>query len=105
MRARVQAASRAFGYEAPSDGDPDGEFRFIARCAIGLPPQPTPFGGARNHESLGNVTPAHADFGRAADILSGPPSNARPSNIGACNTAKSPPKYQPQMRITLRCFC
>ena len=32
-------------------------------------PQPTPFGDARNHESLGNLTPADADFGRAADIL------------------------------------
>jgi hypothetical protein len=28
--------------------------------------------------------------------------NARPSNIGACYTAKSPPKYQPKMRHALR---
>ena len=29
-------------------------------------------------------------------------SNVRPSNIGACNAARSPPKYQPQMRPALR---
>jgi putative transposase len=29
-------------------------------------------------------------------------SNDRPSNIGACNTANSPPNINPQMRPSLR---
>ena len=42
----------------------------------------------RHDESLSNVTPADAYFGRASTIIrQRKGSNDRPSNIGACNTA------------------
>jgi len=50
----------------------------------------------RYHESLSNVTPAGAYFGRAKPSPpSAPASNASPSSIGACNTANSPLNHQP----------
>ena len=57
----------------------------------------------RYHESLANVTPAHAYFGRlrqSSNCAKG--SSDRPSNIGACSTASSPPNINPLTRYALR---
>jgi len=61
-----------------------------------------PYNHRRYYESLNNVTPADAYFGRASAIIQREKaSNERPSNIGACSTASSPPKIKPQTRSTL----
>ena len=50
----------------------------------------------RYHESLNNVTPAHAYFGRGKPSSNNAKGqNDRPSNIGACNTASWPPNINP----------
>jgi hypothetical protein len=57
----------------------------------------------RYHESLGNVTPADACFGRAEAIIKQRErSNRRPSNTGACSTASSPLNIKPHARPALR---
>ena len=57
----------------------------------------------RYHESLNNVTPADAHFGRAPAIIKhAKGSSDRPSSIGACSTASSPPNINAQTRPALR---
>ena len=62
-----------------------------------------PYNHHSYHESLDNVTPADAYFGRTQTVInSAKGSSYRPSNIDACSTASSPPNIKPQTRPTLR---
>ena len=55
----------------------------------------------RHHESLGNVTPADAYFGRASAIIEQRERIKRQSNTDACSTASAPLNINPRSRPTL----
>ncbi len=59
----------------------------------------------RYHESLKNITPADAYFGRAeATINRRERIKRKPSSIGACNTANKPHNINQQMEPNTRLF-